>query len=191
MEFKKVAVAIALSAGLASSGLQAATNPPVATNGSSTGNFDITLNNNTQIRIYGLQDVVIDDAGTGVATGTTPVCVASNVDDFNISMSALGGTFELSNTAAVGAGAAAANVPYTLQLQNNVDSDIANGLWGGSGLGEGIQSPTALARSSNDPVNLPANCTGANSYKIKVTPTYTGAAPGVYTGTATVTVSPI
>ncbi|WP_257287306.1 hypothetical protein [Endozoicomonas sp. SESOKO2] len=191
MEFKKVAVAIALSAGLASVGLQAAVNPGTPTDNSSTGTFDITLYNNSKIQIYGLEDVEINDTdglpGTTDATGSTPVCVAANTDQFNISMSTAGGTFELTNT---DSGSGAANIPYTLQLQDSAGSDVTDGLWGVGGNSSGVLSSEDLDVTTNDFNNVSA-CSGANSYSIVVAPDYTSADPGIYTGTAIVTVSPI
>lgn len=192
MEFKKVAVALALSAGLASFGLQAATNPGSPTDNSSSGDFDITLYNNSKIQIFGLEDVEINDTdglpGAADATGFTPVCVAANTDQFNISMSTAGGTFELTNT---DSGAGAANIPYTLQLKDAGGSNVTDGLWGDSGNNSGELSGTALNVTTNDFGNLPACSGAANSYSILVTPDYTSADPGIYTGTATVVVSPI
>ncbi|WP_252177021.1 hypothetical protein [Endozoicomonas sp. 4G] len=192
MEFKKVAIAIAvaLSAGMASSGLQAATNPGSPSDSSSTGDFDITLYNNSKIQIYGLEDVEINDTdglpGATNATGSTPVCVAANAAQFNISMGTASGTFELTNTDS-GSGT---TVPYTLQLKDAGGTDTSDGLWGVGGNNSGELSGDDLTVTTNDFNNVSA-CSGANSYSIVVAPDYTNADPGIYTGTATVTVSPI
>ncbi|WP_422135310.1 MULTISPECIES: hypothetical protein [unclassified Endozoicomonas] len=182
MEFKKVAVALALSAGLASFGLQAATNPGSPSDTTSSGDFDITLYNSTQIQIYGLDDVEIVDTGTADATGTTPVCVAANVDNFNISMSSTS-AFNLTNAGG------ASNIPYTLTLQDSGGTAIADGVWGVGQNSNGEQSSTDLARTTGNFADVASGCSG--SYSILVTPDYTGAADGLYADTVTVEVAPI
>ncbi|WOG28932.1 hypothetical protein [Endozoicomonas sp. 8E] len=184
MEFKKVAVALALSAGLASSGLQAADNPTGPTANSSTGNFDIVLRNDVQVKLFGLDDVTFDtDSGTtGDLSGSTPSCVDSNVERYEVSLVS-SNDFKL----IAGSGPASGDIPYLLTYSQNLATDQ---IWGDSNLSSG----DAAGDFARDGTIGGDTCSVALDSKITVDileSDYTGKDVGVYSDTVTVVVSAI
>lgn len=186
MEFKKVAVALALSAGLASVGLQAATNPSSPTDSSSTGDFDITLRNEVQMQLFELTDVNLENTDTGATpgdlTGSTKSCVDSNVDNYEVTLVS-SNSFNLQ----AGSGPASGLIPYKLTYSQVGATDQ---VWGVGGEASGV---TAGDFAKDGDINDKA-CNVALDTKITVDileADYKDQDVGVYTDTVTVVVSAI
>ncbi|WP_257281223.1 hypothetical protein [Endozoicomonas sp. ISHI1] len=182
MEFKKVAVAIALSAGLASVGLQAAQDGELGTDSTgSTGNFDINLYNNAQSRVFGLQDINLD---SGESTESYNFCVYSNTDFARFEVSSASGDFSLTS----GGGSA---LPYTLALDEISGSSPAT--WGESNLGSGEVSTKNFPATGSGVVDNNTVCSafGENVTVTVNVDTSTVADPGAYSDRVTLTVTAI
>lgn len=209
-KFKLLAMAAAISAGLlGSAGVMAANNPSEASPTRSTGDFDITFFNETQIVLYGLEDIDLYSTDSTVAPGTvdfttpapgqqtyTPICVASNIgsgdattaDNFyEIALSSTN-DFQLENSAG------SVSVPYSLILKN-INSPLNT--WGGAGNSDGGEyyDNTVLVADSTDITNsiqaeCPSDTTAGRIIDVDLTGA-TAVAAGVYSDTVTVVVAPI
>ncbi|MGI9278447.1 MAG: hypothetical protein ACR2PX_02315 [Endozoicomonas sp.] len=76
MEFKKIAVAMAVSVGLGASSVMAATDGTIGE--TSNGNFDINFQKGTVARIWGLGDFNLTDANVAATPATEDICIYSN-----------------------------------------------------------------------------------------------------------------
>ncbi|WP_034833183.1 hypothetical protein [Endozoicomonas numazuensis] len=186
MGFKKVAVAVALSAGLATSGLQAADNPDNPTANSSRGDFEITLRNEVQMKLFQLTDVdlVNTDSGAtpGDLTGVTQSCVDSNVARYEVKLES-SNAFKLQ----AGSGPALGEIPYKLTYSQTGATDQ---IWGVGGQASGV---TAGSFAKDGDIGGGA-CSGALNTKITVDileADYKDKDVGVYADTVTVVVSAI
>ena len=196
-KFKTLALAAAISAGLlGSAGVMAATQGELSDTRSE-GTFDITFFNETQIILYGLEDIDLFSTSPSVSGDEfkyTPVCVASNigssdtdVDDnkYEIALSS-DQDFKLeSGESGLG------NIPYKLTV---VDTGVPKGTWGdGGAVDNGAYDDTALQVDSLL-VNEPPACNSTDSVDRVIRVDLVdalAAAAGVYSDTVTVTVAPL
>lgn len=172
-----------LSSGLAFPEIKAAENPTGPTADSSTGKFDIVLRNNVQMQLFGLEDVTFNAASGGDLKGSTPSCVNSNVERYQVSL-------ESSNDFALmaGSGTTTGNIPYLLTYSQELGAK--DQVWGAGHLGSGA---TAGDFQRDGPILTDLICSVVDS-KITVDikeVDYTGKPEGVYTDTVTVVVSSI
>ena len=149
----------------------------------SIGNFEITLFNETLVQVYGLVDVDLTDTTT---TGQTPLCVASNVDNYEVAMSS-DTAFKLDGPGD--------DVPYTLQITQN-SSNIAGASWGANGtLGSGayytagLSKDASLADANDDLAGT--TCTANRFINIDLGTLPNNLTAGQYTDLVTVTVAPL
>lgn len=176
---------MALSAGLVSSGLQAAENPTGPTADSSTGKFDIILRNDVQMRLFALVDVTFNTASatTGDLTGFTPSCVDSNVERYEVSL-ASDHNFTLEPS---GAGPAD-EIPYLLTYSQK--GGAADQVWGA---GQLVSGAVAGDFKRDGPIGG-NTCDAALDSRITVDikeADYKGKSVGVYSDTVTVVVTAI
>ena len=163
-------------------------NPDTPSQGSSTGNFDITVDRGTLLRVYGLEDLKVTTAGDNeVITALTPVCVAANVPNYEMALSSGNNNFELELTT----GSGAEGIPYTLQLTNS-SGLINDAVWGGvGGISSGEYSSASLDRQTNNFDDIdPATCSSP-TYNIAVSANTGTVDPGIYVDTVTVVVAPL
>ena len=146
----------------------------------STGNLIITMDVNDDVRISGLSDLLFGTlAGTG-ATLTSPACIYRNSGAPNSNYevtavgSGVGGAFTL-------LGATGATVPYTVTF-----NDTTGGA--STPMGIGTIAPGTNARGDVDCATLGNNA----SIDVTISDAAAAAAPSdAYTGTLTLTVSPV
>ncbi|WP_157674151.1 hypothetical protein [Endozoicomonas ascidiicola] len=193
--FRKVLWSVVLVLLAHTGAVCAAFNPPDPDNTSSTGTFDITFYNETQILLYGLKDVVFHStsataAPSEVEAGFTPFCVAetiggkSSANQYEISL-ASSNDFNLKNAADV------VSIPYTLTVMNG-GTAIRDGVWGGGKNPSGFFSTEKLPAdvAIGGTYTCDSSLTVNRSIKVDVTGS-TPVAAGVYNDTVTVIVTPI
>lgn len=176
---------VAFSAGLVSSGLQAAVNPAGPAADSSIGNFEIVYRRKVQIQLFGLEDVVFDksSASMGDLKGSTPSCVDSNIERYEVSLDSRN-DFKLTARR----GPRSNEIPYSLTYSQK--KGAKDQVWGQGNLGPGVAAGD-FARDG--PIDS-KTCDPALDSKITVDikeADYTGKPEGVYSDTVTVVVSSI
>ncbi|MGB0360672.1 MAG: hypothetical protein ACPGEF_04585 [Endozoicomonas sp.] len=185
--FKTLALATAVSASLlATTGVMAATQGDFGI-ASSQGSFDISLFNETEVRIFGLEDVSLvnpnDTPTPGDLSGNTNVCVYANVPNYTVSLASTNG-FALQ-----GGSGTEDSVRYNLDYEregaasetwSSRPGDNRSGMFAGN-----------FERSVDDREQQECT-TGVTAIKVNISEEdYARVDTGVYTDTVTVTVAAI
>ncbi len=147
---------------------------------SSTGKFDITFFNETEIKLFGLEDITLfndTDPSSGDKTGTSKVCVASNVPNYNVTLTS-NQSFELS-----GGSGTTDTIAYSLVF----DDGSTQGTWDtAAGNDKTVGGFLRTNTSTSD-----TTCVDGTDITVTLADAaYASAATGVYTDTVTVTVAP-
>lgn len=186
MEFRKLAIALAATAGLTASAAMAATDGTLGT--TSTGNFDINYIKGDQARVWGLADLNMTDTHTSGDELTQDICIfsnkASSSNVYELTLSSAN-----SFTLIDGTGGGAAAIGYNIKVEGigtgtgTLDSsDISGGNYVDNGMNAG---PLA---NQPDPSQ---NCTANQNAQVSV---WFDSAPNITTGayydTVTLLVTP-
>lgn len=189
IDLKKIMVAMAASAVTVSA--LAATQGLLGT--TSTGNFEVSLNVNPQVRVWGLEDLSFLSGG---ASQSVEFCTFNNnTDKLNITASSTN-NFELRSNDP----ANSAKTTYTLTVADNVISGGSEiDMWGIGGLASGQQGSSQFITTGlgDDPAALGIGtdvCGAGSTYNKSVLTVDVGAAPaadGTYSDTVTLLVEAI
>ncbi len=189
-KFKTLALAAAVSAGLlASTGVMAAEDGGLETNGPSVGWFDIFLYNNAKAKIWGLEDFTFTGT-TDPNTDSKNVCVWTNTSEYRMTVESDNGDFKLKD-AADGVGA-----DYTVTIKNTQGTEYTE-IWGaGAGQnGDGFTPTTDFIVGTGNYAIEPttdAACAGRQNVNVKIDLSNVNAAvTGAYSDRVTLTVAPI
>lgn len=185
-KFKLLAMAAAISAGLlGSAGVMAAQDSELVENDVAKGWFDIFLFNNSEAKIWGLEDYIFDNASGD--TITKPVCVWTNTDEFRMTVESSNGNFTLQDAGD------AKGADYTVTIDDGEGTDPA--VWGDGEYTSGFSPLTdfIVGTGITDP---DADCGAAGAtrnvnVKIDLTRATPLADPGAYSDRVTLTVAPI
>ena len=188
MTFKKIYLAMVTSTLLMSaSSVYSAEDGLMGTDSAgSTGNFDITLFQNAQTRVFGLQDINIDTDDS--TTQTYNFCVYSNTQFARFEVSSNNAATDEAFRLTSGLGG---TLPYTLSLDQLGGSDPVQ--WGDGGLSSGDLSIKRFGATGTGPVDNSTECSafGENVTVTVVVDDANVTDPGAYSDQVTFTVTAI